>query len=75
MFFSKAVGIGDIETHGNQANDWVVELICSIYWVNRVWLKNGQGEMFSDEKMDTDLEQMTILFNRLNTNFKGYVLM
>ena len=74
IFLKSSGYYGDIETHRNQANDRVVELICSVYGVNRVWLKTGQGEMFSDKKVDTDFEQMSILFNQLNPHFKGYVL-
>jgi hypothetical protein len=55
-------------------NDRIIELVSSIYGVNKVWLKTGKGEMFSEKKVDTDLEQMTILFNQLNPHFKGYVL-
>jgi transcriptional regulator with XRE-family HTH domain len=73
--FLKSVGYyGDIETHRNEVNDRVVELVCSVYGVNRVWLKTGQGAMFSDKKIDTGLEEMAVLFNQLNPHFKGYVL-
>ena len=65
---------GDIETHRNKVNERVIELVCSVYGVNKEWLKTGNGPMFSDKKIDTDLEQMTILFNQLNPHFKGYVL-
>jgi hypothetical protein len=50
-----------------------VELVCSVYGVNKVWLKTGKGKMF-DKKVDSRLEEMTVLFNQLNTHFKGYVL-
>jgi hypothetical protein len=46
----------------------------SVYGVNKVWLKTGQGAMFSDKKIDTGLEKMTVLFNQLNPHFKRYVL-
>jgi transcriptional regulator with XRE-family HTH domain len=74
IFLKSAGYYGDIETHRNEVNDRVIELVCSIYGVNRVWLKTGQGAMFSDKKIDTDLEEMTVLFNQLNPHFKGYVL-
>jgi len=73
--FLKSVGYcGDIEAHRLRVNDRIMELVCSVYGVNKEWLKNGKGPMFSDKKIDTDLEQMTILFNQLNPHFKGYVL-
>ena len=55
-------------------NDWVIELVCSVYGVSREWLKTGKGAMFCGKRVDADLEQMTILFNQLNPHFKGYVL-
>jgi len=74
IFLKSAGYYGDIETHRLKVNDRVVELVCSVYGVNKEWLKTGNGPMFSDKKIDTDLEQMTILFNQLNPHFKGYVL-
>jgi transcriptional regulator with XRE-family HTH domain len=74
IFLKSAGYYGDIETHRNEVNDRVVELVCSVYGVNKVWLKTGRGAMFSDKKIDTDLEEMIILFNQLNPHFKGYVL-
>jgi hypothetical protein len=41
--------------------------------INKAWLKTGKGAMF-DKKIDSQLEEMTILFNQLNRHFKGYVL-
>lgn len=64
---------GDIETHRNEVNERVIELVCSVYGVNKVWLKTGEGTMF-DRKIDSQIEEMTVLFNQLNPHFKGYVL-
>jgi transcriptional regulator with XRE-family HTH domain len=58
IFLKSAGYYGDIETHRNEINDRVVELVCSVYGVNKTWLKTGQGVMFSDKKIDTDLEEM-----------------
>jgi transcriptional regulator with XRE-family HTH domain len=73
IFLKSAGYYGDIETHRNEVNDRVIELVCSVYGVNKVWLKTGKGTMF-DKKVDSQLEEMTILFNQLNPHFKGYVL-
>jgi transcriptional regulator with XRE-family HTH domain len=64
---------GDIETYRNEINERVIELICSAYGVNKAWLKTGKGKMF-DKTIDSQLEEVTVLFNQLNTHFKGYVL-
>jgi transcriptional regulator with XRE-family HTH domain len=64
---------GDIETYRTEVNERIIELVASVYGVNKVWLKTGKGEMF-DRQIDNQLEEMTILFNQLNPHFKGYVL-
>jgi transcriptional regulator with XRE-family HTH domain len=72
--FLKSPGYyGDIEAHRNEVNERIIELVSSIYGVNKVWLRTGKGQIF-DKKIDTQLEEMTILFNQLNHHFKGYVL-
>jgi transcriptional regulator with XRE-family HTH domain len=73
IFLKSSGYYGDIETHRNEVNERVIELVCSVYGVNKVWLKTGKGKMF-DKKIDNQLEEMTLLFNQLNTHFKGYVL-
>ena len=73
IFLKSGGYYGDIETHRNEVNERIVELVCSVYGVNKVWLKTGKGSMFN-RKIDTQLEEMTVLFNRLNPHFKGYVL-
>jgi len=74
IFLKSGGYYGDIEAHRIQVNDRVVELVCSIYGVNKVWLTTGKGAMFSEERKDADLERMTILFNQLNPHFKEFVL-
>jgi transcriptional regulator with XRE-family HTH domain len=73
IFLKSGGYYGDIETHRNEVNDRVIELVCGVYGVNKAWLKTGEGAMF-DRKIDGQLEEMTVLFNQLNTHFKGYVL-
>jgi transcriptional regulator with XRE-family HTH domain len=74
IFLKSSGYLGDIEICRHEVNERIIELVSSIYGVNRVWLKTGRGKMFSEKKVDTDLEQMTVLFNQLNPHFKGYVL-
>jgi transcriptional regulator with XRE-family HTH domain len=70
IFLKSGGYYGDIETHRNEVNERIIELVSSIYGVNKVWLRTGKGQMF-DKKIDNQLEEMTILFNQLNTHFKG----
>ena len=64
----------DLETCRVEVNERVIELVCSVYGVNKVWLKTGKGMMFSHKKIDPQLKEMIILFNQLNPHFKSYVL-
>jgi transcriptional regulator with XRE-family HTH domain len=73
IFLKSGGYYGDIETHRSEVNERVIELVSSVYGVNKVWLRTGKGQMF-DKKIDNQLEQMTVLFNQLNPHFKGYVL-
>jgi hypothetical protein len=52
----------------------IIELVSSIYGVNKTWLKTGSGKMFEGTKLDKQLHEMNILFNQLNPHFKGYFL-
>lgn len=74
IFLKSGGYCGNIETHKMKVNERIIELVCSVYGVNKVWLKTGEGEMFCSKIVDTDLEQMTILFNQLNPHFKEFVL-
>jgi len=74
IFLKSSGYYGDLETCRIEVNERVIELVTSVYGVSKVWLKTGKGEMFSGKKPDTQLEQMTILFNQLNPHFKAYIL-
>jgi transcriptional regulator with XRE-family HTH domain len=72
IFLKSSGYYGDIETRRIEVNERIIELVSSVYGVNKAWLKTGKGVMF-DKKIDSQLEEMTILFNQLNPHFKGYV--
>jgi transcriptional regulator with XRE-family HTH domain len=75
IFLKSSGYLGDIEINRHEVNERVMELVASVYGVNKEWLKTGKGAMFSGErKIDTQLEEMNILFNQLNPHFKAYVL-
>jgi transcriptional regulator with XRE-family HTH domain len=73
IFLKSGGYYGDIETHRNEVNERIIELVSSVYGVNKVWLRTGKGQMF-DKKIDSQFEEMAVLFNQLNSHFKGYVL-
>jgi len=73
--FLKGSGyIGDIEIYRHEVNERIIELVSSIYGVNKAWLKTGNGKMFEGTKLDKQLNEMNIYFNQLNPHFKSYVL-
>jgi transcriptional regulator with XRE-family HTH domain len=73
--FLKGSGyIGDIEIYRHEVNERIIELVSSVYGVNKAWLKTGKGKMFEGTKIDKQIQEMNILFNQLNPHFKGYVL-
>ena len=74
IFLKSSGYIGDIEIYQNEVNDRIIQLVSSVYGVNKQWLKTGKGKMFDREKIDNQLEEMNILFNQLNPHFKGYLL-
>ena len=75
IFLKSSGYIGDIEIYRHEVNNRVIELVSSVYGINREWLLTGKGKIFvSGKKIDNQLAQMNILFNQLNPHFKGYVL-
>ena len=66
--------IGDIEIYRHEVNDRIIELVSSVYGVNKTWLKTGNGKMFEGKKLDKQLHEINTLFNQLNPHFKSYVL-
>jgi transcriptional regulator with XRE-family HTH domain len=75
IFIKSSGYIGDIEIYRHEVNNRIMELVSSVYGVNKEWLQSGIGKMFEPgKKLDTQLEEMNILFNQLNGHFKAYVL-
>jgi hypothetical protein len=77
--FSKGIHLkssgyyADIETGRHEVNDRIIELVSSVYGVNKHWLKTGEGNMF-DRQTDRKFEEMSLLFQELNPDFQSYVL-
>jgi transcriptional regulator with XRE-family HTH domain len=55
-------------------NDRIIELTCSKYNVNKNYLKDGKGKMFSGNPPDIKLEQLNQIFNELNTPFQDCLI-
>jgi len=55
-------------------NERIIELVCSKYNVNKTYLKDGKGRMFSGNPPDVKLEQLNRIFNELNGLFQDYLI-
>ena len=66
---------GEIETGVRRVNERITQLICSEYNVNKEWLKNGTGNMFSEEeKPDIRLERLIEIYKKLNKPLQDYLV-
>jgi transcriptional regulator with XRE-family HTH domain len=65
-----------MEQGKTKTNDRIIELVCSKYHVSKAYLKDGRGEMFTDNSPpDVRLEQLNHIFNELNPLFQDYLVM
>ena len=64
----------NIENGNSAVNDRIIALICSQYGVNREYLLNGKGEMFSDRLPDIQLNQLLEIFGQLDKPFREYIV-
>jgi transcriptional regulator with XRE-family HTH domain len=65
----------NIENGNKKINDRVIALICSQYGVNKEYLLNGKGEVFSKDLPDIHLSQLLEIFNQLEKPFKEYIIL
>jgi transcriptional regulator with XRE-family HTH domain len=64
-----------MEQGKTKINDRIIELVCSKYHVGKAYLKDGKGEMFTDNgPPDVKLEQLNQIFNELNGLFQDYLI-
>jgi transcriptional regulator with XRE-family HTH domain len=63
-----------IETGTRNPNERVYELICNKYKVNKKWLIQGTGEMFSETPPDVELLQVTEILKELDPIFRDCII-
>ena len=63
-----------IERGTRPINDRITALICSQYGVSKEYLLTGKGEMFSENLVDMQLQQLLEIFNELEPPFKEYIV-
>jgi transcriptional regulator with XRE-family HTH domain len=65
----------NVENGNKKINDRIIALICSQYGVNKEYLLNGNGEIFSENLPDIQLQQLLEVFNELEKPFKEYIVL
>jgi len=55
-------------------NERIIELVCVKYNVNKTYLKEGKGKMFSGNPPDVKQDQLNRVFNELNGLFQDYLI-
>jgi transcriptional regulator with XRE-family HTH domain len=63
-----------LETGKSVVSERIIELVCSKYGVNKVYLKIGKGKMFSETPPDAKLEQLSNIFNELTDVFQDCLI-
>jgi len=63
-----------IEQGKISVNERIIELVCSKYNINRSFLKDGKGKMFSGNPPDVKLEHLNQIFKQLNNLFQDYLI-
>jgi len=64
-----------IENGTRPVNDRIIALICSQYGVNKKFLMEGEGEIFTENLADIQLHQLLEVFNELEAPFKEYIIL
>ena len=77
--FSKGIfleqsSLARIEQGKITVNDRIIELVSSKYNVNKIYLKDGKGKMFSGSLPDVKLDQLNQIFNELNGSFQDCLI-
>jgi transcriptional regulator with XRE-family HTH domain len=65
-----------MEQGKTRVNDRIIELVCTNYNVSKTYLKDGCGDMFTDNTPpDVKLNQLSQIFNVLNPLFQDYLIL
>lgn len=67
------VGLGvirNIETSKTVPSDVQIDLICSVYSVNPIWLRTGEGDMFVEKTREEEIAEWAASLNDSGNDFK-----
>jgi transcriptional regulator with XRE-family HTH domain len=66
--------LGHIELGKRSINDRTIQLISSQFNVNKEWILNGKGDMFSAPPPDLQFEKLFEVFKQLNKPLRDCLL-
>jgi transcriptional regulator with XRE-family HTH domain len=73
VFISQTL-LGDIELGNRTVTDRTIQLISTEFNVNKDWILNGEGEMFTAPPPDIQLEKLIEIFKQLDKTLRDYLL-
>ena len=66
--------LGEIELGNRTATDKTIQLIFTEFNVNKEWIINGTGDMFTDPPPDMQLEKIIEMYKQLDKPLRDYLL-
>ncbi|MDR3147800.1 MAG: helix-turn-helix domain-containing protein [Treponema sp.] len=65
--------LAEIELGNRRVNERHIQLVCSVFGVNKHWLQTGEGRMFNNTP-EMKLERVVAAFKELNPSFQDYAI-
>jgi transcriptional regulator with XRE-family HTH domain len=65
--------IADVEIGVRKVNDRIIKLICTSFNVNDCWLRNGEGEMFSENPAKGYTKLMSF-YRELDSEYQEFIM-
>jgi transcriptional regulator with XRE-family HTH domain len=62
-----------IETEKRIVNDRTIKLICDSFNVSGVWLRTGEGPVFTEDR-DSKYTKLIVLFDSLDPKYQEFIL-
>jgi transcriptional regulator with XRE-family HTH domain len=68
-----AAQIACIETKKRAVNERTIKLLCNAFHASEIWLKTGEGEMFTQQS-DAKFTKLNALFADLQPKYQDFIL-
>jgi len=66
--------ITSLECSHRELNNRLIKLITDTFGVNEQWMKNGKGNMFTEQKKNVGLDEVIALYNQLHPKLQKLVI-